>query len=66
MFVKIYHDMILILQDIIDYRLKRNQMLRSRYNQILLRFAFWEFVKEREPGNIFEMRSYVLKVSLAY
>jgi len=47
--------------DIIDYRVKRNQMLRSRYNQILLRFAFWEFMKEREPGNIFEMRSYVLK-----
>lgn len=41
-------------------------MLRSRYNQILLRFAFWEFMKEREPGNIFEMRSYVLKVSVIY
>ena len=37
-------------------------MLRSRYNQILLRFAFWEFKKQREAGHMYEMRSYVLKV----
>lgn len=39
-------------------------MLRSRYNQILLRFGFWEFKKEREPGNMYELRSYDLKVGV--
>lgn len=47
--------------EIIEYRQRRNAMLRSRYNQILLRFAFWEFQKQREPGNMFEMRSYELR-----
>jgi len=52
------------LQEILEYRLNRNKMLRSRYNQILLRFGFWEFKKEREAGNLFELRSYDLKVSV--
>ena len=52
-----------LLQDILDYRLERNTMLRSRYNQILLRFGFWEFKKEREGNNMYELRSYDLKVS---
>ncbi|XP_067932130.1 protein NipSnap-like [Watersipora subatra] len=47
--------------DILEYRLERNSMLRSRYNQILLRFGFWEFKRDREPNNMYELRSYDLK-----
>lgn len=49
-----------------EYRLKRNQMLRSRWSQILLRFGFWEFKTERDPGNMYEMRSYVLRVNILF
>ncbi|KAF6028025.1 NIPSNAP1 [Bugula neritina] len=48
-------------EDIVAYRSERNAMLRERYNQILLRFGFWEFNKNREPGNLYELRSYELK-----
>ena len=37
-------------------------MLRSRKNQILLSFSFWPQLEPREGPNIYEMRSYTLKV----
>lgn len=48
-------------QDFVDYRINRNKMLRSRRNQILLAFSFWGEIQPREPGNIYELRTYVLK-----
>ena len=39
-------------------------MLRSRENQIVLEFSFWEAAKEvTDPQGIYELRSYLLKVS---
>ena len=38
-------------------------MLRSRKNQILLSFSFWPELTAREGPNIYEMRSYTLKVT---
>ncbi len=35
-------------------------MLRSRENQIMLEFAFWEGVQP-EPNGVYELRSYLLK-----
>jgi hypothetical protein len=37
-------------------------MLRSRRNQILLPFSFWPEIAPREGPNIYELRSYTLKV----
>ena len=51
-----------IFQEFIDFRIKRNKMLRSRRNQILLAFSFWGPLKKREGSNIYELRSYTLKV----
>ena len=51
-----------LLQDFIDFRTSRNKMLRSRKNQILLSFSFWPQLEPREGPNIYEMRSYTLKV----
>ena len=41
----------------------RNKFLRARTNQFLLSFSFWPTVSAREGGNIYEIRSYFLKVS---
>ena len=41
----------------------RNQFLRQRTNQFLLPFSFWPLVTPRDGGNIYEIRSYFLKVS---
>jgi len=48
-------------QDFVDYRINRNKMLRSRRNQILLAFSFWGDIQPRDTGNIYELRTYVLK-----
>lgn len=40
-------------------------MLRYRKNQILLPFNFWPAPVPREGKNIYEMRSYTLKVGKA-
>lgn len=40
-------------------------MLRYRKNQILLPFNFWPAPVPREGKNIYEMRSYTLKVGIA-
>ena len=38
-------------------------MLRSRENQIVLEFSFWEAAEEvKDPEGIYELRSYLLKV----
>lgn len=55
---------VIFLQDFVDYRINRNKMLRSRRNQILLAFSFWGDIQYREPPNIYELRTYVLKVIL--
>ena len=55
-----------ILQEFLQFRLNRNKMLRSRTNQILLPFSFWNEIKPREGKNIYEMRRYTLKVSAKY
>ena len=52
-----------IFQDFIAFRLNRNKMLRSRKNQILLSFSFWPQLEPREGNNIYEMRTYTLKVN---
>ncbi|XP_013381635.1 protein NipSnap-like isoform X1 [Lingula anatina] len=48
-------------KDFIDFRLQRNKMLRARRNQIVLRFSFWPEPVQKDPGNIYEMRTYTLK-----
>jgi hypothetical protein len=47
--------------DFIAYRRRRNVMLRSRRNQILLAFSFWPEVVPRAGPNIYELRSYMLR-----
>lgn len=38
-------------------------MLRSRENQIVLEFSFWESAEEvKDPEGLYELRSYRLKV----
>ena len=48
-------------REFIDFRIKRNKMLRSRKSQILLAFSFWGDVQPRQGHNIYELRSYTLK-----
>ncbi|KAH9525691.1 Nipsnap [Bulinus truncatus] len=47
--------------DFMEFRKKRNGMLRSRRNQILLAFSFWPPIEPRDPTHIYELRSYTLK-----
>ncbi|GAB1604580.1 protein NipSnap-like [Argonauta hians] len=49
-------------KDFLEFRSKRNKMLRSRRNQILLRFSFWpREMPSADRNHIYELRSYVLK-----
>lgn len=41
-------------------------MLLSRKNQLLLEFSFWNEPVPREGPNIYELRSYQLRVSLMF
>ncbi|XP_002739910.1 protein NipSnap homolog 2-like [Saccoglossus kowalevskii] len=45
----------------VKYKKERLKMLVSRRNQLLQAFSFWGEPDPREPGNIYEMRSYHLK-----
>lgn len=36
-------------------------MLRSRHLQYMLAFSYWPQILPRDPGHIYEMRSYRLK-----
>ena len=47
------------LKALIKDRLK---FLRYRENQFMLPFSFWGHPKPRNDGDMYEMRSYVLKV----
>ncbi|KAI8740054.1 Nipsnap [Biomphalaria glabrata] len=52
--------------DFLEFRKKRNMMLRSRRNQILLAFSFWPPIQPREPSHIYELRTYTLKPGTMY
>ncbi|PAA91295.1 hypothetical protein BOX15_Mlig030984g2 [Macrostomum lignano] len=47
--------------ELLSYRQKRNEMLRSRRNQLCLRFTFWPELAPRTGEHIYEMRSYNLR-----
>lgn len=50
-------------QEFTEYRKERGKMLLSRRNQLLLEFSFWNEPVPREGPNIYELRSYQLRVS---
>lgn len=50
-------------QDFTKYRKERGKMLLSRRNQLLLEFSFWNEPVPRDGPNIYELRSYQLRVS---
>ncbi|BFZ18992.1 hypothetical protein BsWGS_22032 [Bradybaena similaris] len=52
--------------DFLEFRKKRNAMLRSRRNQIMLAFSFWPPIQPRPPSNIYELRSYTLRPGTMY
>lgn len=49
-------------QEFVEYREKRGKMLLSRRNQLLLEFSFWNEPVPRAGPNIYELRSYQLRV----
>lgn len=54
----------LTLQEYLEFRKERAKMLLSRQNQLLLEFSFWNEPQPRRGPNIYELRTYNLKVSL--
>ncbi|XP_022085731.1 protein NipSnap homolog 2-like [Acanthaster planci] len=44
-----------------DYKKLRGEMLMNRSNSLLLPFSFWGAPQPREPGNLYELRSYHLR-----
>lgn len=44
-----------------ELRKQRSQLLRSRQSQLCLKFSFWPPPTPRDPGHIYELRSYTLK-----
>lgn len=54
------------LQEYLEFRKERSQMLLSRRNQMLLEFSFWNEPQPRAGPNIYELRTYKLKVPLSY
>lgn len=50
------------LQEYLEFRKERSQMLLSRRNQMLLEFSFWNEPQPRAGPNIYELRTYKLKV----
>ncbi|KAG1935438.1 protein NipSnap [Pimephales promelas] len=51
-------------KEFLEYRKERGQMLLSRRNQLLLEFSFWNEPVPRDGPNIYELRSYQLRVSV--
>ena len=49
-------------QEYLEFRKERSQMLLSRRNQMLLEFSFWNEPQPRAGPNIYELRTYKLKV----
>jgi len=52
-----------VLQEFVEYRKERGKMLLSRRNQLLLEFSFWNEPVPRPGPNIYELRSYQLRVN---
>lgn len=49
-------------KEYIEFRRERAKMLHSRRNQLLLEFSFWNEPLPRPGPNIYELRTYHLKV----
>ena len=49
-------------QEYLEFRKERSQMLLSRRTQLLLEFSFWNEPQPRAGPNIYELRTYKLKV----
>ncbi|KAB1255348.1 Protein NipSnap-like protein 1 [Camelus dromedarius] len=49
-------------KEYLEFRKERSQMLLSRRNQLLLEFSFWNEPQPRAGPNIYELRTYKLKV----
>lgn len=58
-----YEAVCAVSQDFLEYRKERGKMLLSRRNQLLLEFSFWNEPVPRDGPNIYELRSYQLRVS---
>lgn len=58
--------MFISLQEYLEFRKERAKMLISRQNQLLLEFSFWNEPFPRPGPNIYEMRTYHLKVSTSH
>ncbi|TEA38765.1 hypothetical protein DBR06_SOUSAS610126, partial [Sousa chinensis] len=52
-------------QEFAEFRKARSNMLLSRKNQLLLEFSFWNEPVPRSGPNIYELRSYQLRVNEA-
>lgn len=52
----------IFFQEYLEFRKERAKMLISRRNQLLLEFSFWNEPLPRPGPNIYEMRTYYLKV----
>lgn len=52
-------------QEYLDFRKERSRMLLSRRNQLLLEFSFWNEPQPRQGPNIYELRTYKLKVGIS-
>lgn len=50
-------------QEFTAYRKERGKMLLSRRNQLLLEFSFWNEPVPRTGPNVYELRTYQLRVS---
>lgn len=61
-FVKLTKMPFVFEQEFMQYREKRGKMLLSRRNQLLLEFSFWNEPVPRDGPNIYELRSYQLRV----
>lgn len=56
----------LVFKEFTAFRKERGNMLLSRKNQLLLEFSFWNEPVPREGPNIYELRSYQLRVSVTH
>lgn len=56
----------IVFKEFTEFRKERGNMLLSRKNQLLLEFSFWNEPVPREGPNIYELRSYQLRVSFNF
>ena len=57
------HEHLFHSKEFSEFRKARSNMLLSRKNQLLLEFSFWNEPIPRSGPNIYELRSYQLRVS---